>query len=255
MKKSVVQTIYDAQKSAHEIDKVTETHEPFSVEEAYGYQRELMDRYLKQGSKVSGYKMGLTSREKMVQMGVDAPIYGVLLEEMDLKGSPLVISGLIHPKAEPEIVVLLKTDVAPGASMEELEQAIGWIAPAIEIIDSRYKDFKFTMADVVADNCSSAKYAIGEWQPYPMQGTHINDITVKLWINGDLKAEGPATAVLGSPLLSLREQQLSLAKAGTQLKKGQLVLTGAITAAMMLFPGDWVRVDTNHLGSVSVQCE
>jgi 2-oxo-3-hexenedioate decarboxylase len=162
---------------------------------------------------------------------------------------------LIHPKAEPEIAVLLKADVAPDASIEEMEKAIGWIAPAIEIIDSRYKDFKFTMPDVVADNCSSAKYEIGEWLSYPIKGVHINEITVKLLINGELKAEGPATAVLGSPLLSLREQQLSLAKAGTQLKKGQLILTGAITVAMMLAPGDLVRVDTNHLGSVSIQCE
>ena len=255
MKKSIVDTIYAAQKYAQEITKVTETHKAFSVEEAYGYQRELIDRYLREGSKVSGYKMGLTSREKMVQMGVNAPIYGVLLEEMDLKGSPLAVKSLLHPKAEPEIAVLLKADVTPDASIEEMEKAIGWIAPAIEIIDSRYKDFKFTMPDVVADNCSSAKYEIGEWLPYPIKGVHINEITVKLLINGELKAEGPATAVLGSPLLSLREQQLSLAKAGTQLKKGQLILTGAITVAMMLAPGDLVRVDTNHLGSVSIQCE
>lgn len=254
MSKSIVDTIYHAQKGAYEILKVTETHTPFSIEDAYEYQRELMARYLAKGSLLSGYKMGLTSREKMSQMGVDSPIYGVLLEEMDLRGAPLRVKSLIHPKAEPEIAVKLKEDVPSDADEQTLEKAIGWIAPAIEIIDSRYKDFKFTMADVVADNCSSAKYALGAWLEYPVNGKHIDEIELSMKINKKVVAEGKATAVLGSPLSSLREQQLSLSKAGIQLMKGQVVLTGAVTAAMMLSPGDIVQIETNGIGSVELIC-
>lgn len=249
--KSIVETIYDAQKGAYEIEKVTETHCKFTIEEAYQYQDQLITRLISEGSKLSGYKMGLTSREKMVQMGIPAPIYGVLLEEMLVTDGKLDHSRLIHPKAEPEIAVLMNADVAPDATVEELEAAIGWIAPAIEIIDSRYKDFKFTMADVVADNCSSTAFAVGEWIPYPAEGVDIADIQVRLVINGEVQAAGSSSAVLGSPIASLQELQVSLAKEGKQLKKGQLVLTGAITAAMRIFPGDTVSTETDNIGTVT----
>lgn len=252
--KSIVETIYDAQNGAYEILKVTETHKNFSVEEAYGYQRQLIDKYLSQGSRLTGYKMGLTSREKMVQMGIDAPIYGVLLDEMDIKEENLCFNQLIHPKAEPEVAVKMKNDVAMDATMEELQAAIGFIAPAIEIIDSRFKDFKFTMADVVADNCSAVYFAYGEWMEYPMKAAKIDEIAVSLEINGEPKAAGIATAVLGSPLEALRELQLSLAKVGKQIKQDQIILTGAITTAVPIYPGDEVAVKTNHIGSVAIHC-
>lgn len=249
--KSIVETIYDAQKGAYEIEKVTETHCKFSIDEAYQYQNQLIERLVSEGSVIAGYKMGLTSREKMEQMGIPAPIYGVLLEEMLIKDGVLDHSKLIHPKAEPEIAVLMKADVAPDASVEELEAAIGWMAPAIEVIDSRFKDFKFTMADVVADNCSSTAFAVGEWVPYPAEGVDIAAIQVRLVINGETKTEGGSSAVLGSPIASMRELQASLAKEGKQLRKGQLVLTGAITTAIRIFPGDTVSTETGSIGSVT----
>lgn len=87
-----------------------------------------------------------------------------------------------------------------------------------------------------------------------MNGKHIDEIELSMKINKKVVAEGKATAVLGSPLSSLREQQLSLSKAGMQLMKGQVVLTGAVTAAMMLSPGDIVQIETNGIGSVELIC-
>ena len=250
--KGIVETIYDAQKGAYEIPKVTETHEKFDIDQAYVYQNELMERLLAEGRELVGYKMGLTSREKMEQMGIPSPIHGFLLKEMLVKNrETLSYDTLIHPKAEPEVAVLMKEDVAPDASKAELEQAIGWMAPALEVIDSRFKDFKFTMADVVADNCSSSKLAVGEWVEYPAAGVSIDAIHAKLIINGEVKNEGVSSAVLGSPLDSLYELQLCLAKEGKQLLKGQLVLTGAITMAQRIFAGDTVSNETAEIGTVT----
>jgi len=251
--KGIVETIYDAQKGAYEIPKVTETHETFDIDQAYVYQNALMDRQLSEGSELIGYKMGLTSREKMVQMGVPAPIHGYLLKEMLIENGGLSYSSLIHPKAEPEIAVMMRKDVAPNATKEELEASIGWIAPAVEVIDSRFKDFKFTMADVVADNCSSSKFAVGKWIEYPVAGVSIDAIHAKLIINDEIKNEGVSSAVLGSPLDSLYELQLSLAEEGKQLKKGHLVLTGAITMAQRIFKGDVVSNETDLIGTVTFQ--
>lgn len=249
--KSIVETIYDAQKGAYEIPKVTETHEKFDIGQAYVYQGELLNRLLSEGSELIGYKMGLTSREKMVQMGIPSPIHGFLLKEMLIKDGTLSYSTLIHPKAEPEIAVMMKEDVAPDASKEELERAIGWIAPAVEVIDSRFKDFKFTMADVIADNCSSSKFAVGKWIEYPVAGVSIDAIQAKLVINGEIRDTGPSSAVLGSQLDSLYELQLSLAKEGKQLKKGHLVLTGGITAAQRFYEGDTISNETDLIGTVT----
>lgn len=248
--KGIVETIYDAQKGAYEIPKVTETHENFDIEQAYVYQDELMNRLIAEGGELIGYKMGLTSREKMTQMGIPAPIHGVLLKEMLIENDTLSYRTLIHPKAEPEIAVMMKEDVAPEASKEEMERAIGWMAPAVEIIDSRFKDFKFTMSDVIADNCSSSKFAVGAWVEYPAAGISIDAIRAKLIINGEVKNEGISSAVLGSPLDSLYELQCSLAKEGKQLKTGQLVLTGAITMAQRIYPGDTVSNETDLIGAV-----
>lgn len=249
--KGIVETIYDAQKGAYEIPKVTETHESFSIDQAYVYQDELMTRLISEGSELIGYKMGLTSREKMAQMGIPAPIHGVLLREMLIENETLSYSTLIHPKAEPEIAVMMKEDVAPDASREALENAIGWMAPAVEIIDSRFQDFKFTMADVIADNCSSSRFAIGKWIDYPAAGTAIDAIRARLIINGETRNEGLSSAVLGSPLDSLHELQLSLAKEGKQLKKGHIVLTGAITMAQRIYEGDTVSNETDLIGTVT----
>lgn len=249
--KGIVETIYDAQKGAYEIPKVTETHENFDIDQAYVYQEELMTRLISEGSELIGYKMGLTSREKMAQMGISSPIHGVLLKEMLIENDTLSFSTLIHPKAEPEIAVMMKEDVAPDASREEMEKAIGWMAPAVEIIDSRFKDFKFTMADVIADNCSSSKFAVGKWIAYPAAGVTIDAIQAKLIINGEVRNEGISSAVLGSPLDSLYELQLSLSKEGKQLKKGHVVLTGAITMAQRIYEGDVISNETDLIGTVT----
>ena len=251
--KGIVETIYDAQKGAYEIQKVTDTHGEFDIDQAYTYQSELEDRLIAEGGELIGYKMGLTSREKMVQMGIPAPIHGFLLREMLIENGVLSQEKLIHPKAEPEIAVMMKTDVQQNASKEELERAIGWGAPAIEVIDSRFKDFKFTMPDVIADNCSSSKFAVGKWVEYSPSGIPIDAIRAKLVINSETRNEGVSSAVLGSPLESLYELHLSLAKEGRHLKKGHIVLTGAITMAQRIFAGDAVSNETDLLGTVSFQ--
>ena len=249
--KSIVETIYDAQKNACEIPMVTETHGAFSIAEAYRLQAELVEMYVAQGSRIIGYKMGLTSREKMEQMGVDAPVHGVLFEEMLLADGRVDFASLIHPKAEPEVAVRFLRDVPQGASEEELCACIGEIAPAIDIIDSRYKDFKFTMEDVVADNCSSAQFAVGSWLPFDPSATDIAAIHASLEINGEARSAGISSAVLGSPLAALLELQRFLEADGSTLKKDQIVLTGAITAASLFVAGDVVTNRTD-IGDVAI---
>ena len=183
--KSIVDTIYDAQVGVYDIPKVTETHGEFDIQEAYRLQEELVERFMSEGKTIIGYKLGLTSREKMEQMGVDSPIHGVFFDDMYLRDGIIDYDKLIHPKAEPEIAVKFSEDVPLDASEEELRNAIGYIAPAIDIIDSRYRNFKFTMADVVADNCSAAQFVVGEWIPYNPEEIDIDSIKAALCIDDE----------------------------------------------------------------------
>ena len=249
--KSIVEIIYDAQTGVYDIPKVTETHGEFDIPEAYRLQEELVEKFMSEGRRIIGYKLGLTSREKMLQMGVESPIHGVFFEDMFLEDGRVDYSKLIHQKAEPEVAVKFVEDVPLDASEEELKAAIGFVAPAIDIIDSRFKDFKFTMADVVADNCSAAQFAVGEWITYNPEEIDIDNIHASLFINDECVSEGVSNAVLGSPVTALMEFKDSLAQEGIAIKSRQIVLTGAITAASSFKEGDTV-INRTDIGDVSM---
>ena len=108
------------------------------------------------GEVVTGVKLGLTSRAKQQQMGVDEPSVAWLTDAMVLPaGLPVPADRLIHPRAEPEIAFVMGRRLAgPGVTAATALAAVDVILGAIEIIDSRYSGFKFTLADAVADNDS-----------------------------------------------------------------------------------------------------
>ena len=250
--KSVVETIYDAQTGACDIPMLTETFGTFDIPKAYEYQAELIKRYLDEGRKIVGYKMGLTSREKMEQMGVLSPVHGVLFEDMQILDGKIDFARLIHPKVEPEIAVRFKNDVPLDADKDEIIHSIGEIAPAIDVIDSRFKDFKFTMADVVADNCSSAQFVTGEWISFKPDEIAMDQIQAKLFVNDKAAGTGVSSAVLGNPLTAIDMLHKSLAEEGIMLKAGQIVLSGAITAATQISAGDKVINKTDLIGNVEI---
>src|SRR5260370_1455791 len=130
-----------------------------TLADAYEVQWSLRHRRLGAGSRVSGLKMGLTSRAKMKQMGVESPIYGFLLDEYCVAAdSELPASQLIHPRVEPEIALVTRRELqGPGCTIASALAAVDFAVPALEVIDSRYADFKFDLPSVVADNGSSSR--------------------------------------------------------------------------------------------------
>ncbi len=149
---------------------------PVSLEDAYTIQKHSIERRLNRGENLTGYKLGFTSKAKMEQMGVHELIWGRLTDQMDLttEGS-MSMHNFIHPRVEPEIAFIVSKDIDKPITSEECFEYVSAIAPAIEVIDSRYKDFKFSLEDVIADNCSSSGYVLGELLP---PDTKINDIAI-----------------------------------------------------------------------------
>jgi len=220
-----------------------------SIEEAYKIQQELIEYRLNRGEEVTGYKLGFTSKAKMWQMGVHDLIWGVLTDKMCIKsGGKIHLNQYIHPRAEPEIAFRISEDINHHLSLEELPNYIDKMAVAIEVIDSRYKNFKFSLEDVIADNCSSIGYCIGEWKDLKDE---ISDLDINLKFNGEVVKKGKSKAILENPYQSVIELSRLATGSGLSLNKGQIILAGAATAAEWIKPNTKVVAELESFGKVS----
>lgn len=218
----------------------------FSVDDSYEIQKLSIERRLARGEKLIGLKMGFTSEAKMKQMGVHDMIWGRLTDSM-LVDESFKLSKHIHPRAEPEICFRVNREIDSELSVEECRQAVDGIAPAIEIIDSRYENFKFSLEDVIADNCSSAGLVIGEWKD---PGIEIGNLTMKLEIDGEVVQEGNSSAILGDPWKSLAAATRLAAQYGQPIAAGSVIMAGASTPAVFLKVNQRVNLNVAELGSV-----
>ncbi|GGK42821.1 4-oxalocrotonate decarboxylase [Pilimelia terevasa] len=214
---------------------------------AYAVQRALVARRLARGERMVGVKMGLTSRAKMAQMGVDEVIWGRLTDAMWIPdGGAVDTAAHIHPRVEPEVAFLLDRTPVVG---DDFAACVRAVAPALELIDSRYADFRFTLADVIADNTSAAGFVVGPWRPVP---DGLDNLGVLLEVDGEVVQTGSTAAILGDPRRAF-DAAVRLAGAdGITLAPGWVVLAGAATAAVPLAPGSHVRAVVEGLGTASL---
>lgn len=218
-----------------------------NLNEAYGIQSISVSRRYRRGEKWVGLKMGFTSKAKMEQMGIHDLIWGRLTDKMQITDHLNLVS-YIHPRAEPEIAFLLNDLVIDELDVDSVKQKVKSVAIAIEVIDSRYENFKFSLEDVIADNCSSTGYALGKWLP---ASTNIQDINIGLSINGEYVQKGNSNAILGNPWESV-VAALRLAKEnGEILGENSIILAGAATPAVYLNKKDQVLASADGLGEVS----
>lgn len=238
--------------AAHSAEAIPQWGEKtnFSEEEAYEIQRLSLEERYSRNEKFVGLKLGFTSFAKMEQMGVHDMIWGRLTDAMWYKdGDTLDLTKFIHPRAEPEIAFLLKKDLDKEISLEEIPDYIQSCAPAIEIIDSRYQNFKFSLEDVIADNCSSSAFVLGAWQPLPES---LNDLTISLSSDKEVKQQDSSNAILDNPYLSICNASRLAAKYGQEFKEGNILLAGAATPAVFVESGTKITAKVQNLGSCSL---
>lgn len=218
------------------------------LDDAYAIQAASMQRRYARSEKLVGLKMGFTSKAKMEQMGVHDMIWGRLTDAMEIMADGnLNLSSFIHPRAEPEIAFLLKKDVKSSIAIEDISEYVEGIAPAIEVIDSRYVNFKFSLEDVVADNCSSSGYVLGKWHS---PDTDISDVPITIGTKGNVQQSGSSKAILGNPFQSFVEATRLALKYGQELKKGMIILAGAATSAIHIHAGETVSASFGGLGEL-----
>lgn len=254
----VVDELLARERERRDGGKLTDDFPGLDLALAYQAQDLLIERKLQAGERLVGAKLGLTSAAKQRRMGIDAPLTAWLTDAMAVpEASPAAVrlDELIHPRVEPEIVFILGEDLAgPGITPERALAAVAKVAAGYEVIDSRYTDFKFTLPDVVADNASSARFGISSELFDPADVDLVAEEAV-LRINGEEVDRATGAAVQGNPAAALALAANDLGRRGRTLKAGWIVLTGGMTDAVFLHPGDTVRVDFATLGSVSVRGE
>lgn len=215
-------------------------HGGITLVQAYAVQAAGIRLRTARGEQVVGAKLGFTSKAKAEQMGVSDVIAGVLTDAMQVDDDgTLEMGALIHPRIEPEIAFRLAQD---GVE----------VAVALEIIDSRYQDFRFDLQDVVADNTSAARFVVGPWQPLAQVSAALDlaDLPVTLRIDGETVAAGSSADILGDPVAALPAIERMAATHGLSLPAGSVVLAGAATAAVPLPANVVVEAQVSGLGVV-----
>ncbi|MCW2633494.1 MAG: 2-oxopent-4-enoate hydratase [Pseudonocardia sp.] len=232
------------------IDQLSDDVPELDLAAGYAVQRALRDA----AGPIVGWKLGVTSRAKQQQVGVSSPLYGFLAgaNALDL-GEPLDTSQLIQPRCEPEIVFVLGRDLAgPHVRAADVIAATSGVAVGIEVLDSRFRDYRFTMADVAADNTSAGRFVVGT--PVPPAGIDLRLVGVVLEHNGELVATASGAASLGHPGAAVAWLVRTLAAEGEGLRAGDVVLSGGLTAAVPVGPGDVVVASIDRLGTVELGC-
>ncbi len=236
------------------VTKITDDYPDMDWEDAYAIQYAIRRRKQERGTKLAGLKMGLTSYAKMKQMGVEAPVFGFLCDYGSYPdGAEIDTSNFIHPRIEGEIAVMTRATLqGPGCDIAAVLEAIDFVMPAIEIIDSRYENFRFDLKSVIADNTSAAGFVTGS-NIKRVEQLDLPTLGVVLEKNGEIVEVGAGAAVLGHPAASVAMLANMLAERGEVIAAGTFIMTGGITAAVAVEKGDNINIRCQDLGSVSMR--
>jgi len=236
------------------VRKITDEYPDMGWDDAYAIQDAIRARKEARGTRIAGLKMGLTSFAKMRQMGVSDPVYGFLTDYgACMDGAAIDTGTLIHPKVEAEIAFVLKAPLrGPGCHIGDVLAATDFVVPAVEVIDSRYENFRFDLKSVIADNTSSARFVVGGTHR-GAEGLDLKNLGVVLEKNGEVVVTAAGAAVLGHPANSVAMLANMLGARGRELPAGTFIMTGGVTEAIAVAAGDNITVRYQHLGSVSMR--
>ncbi len=225
-----------------------------SSADAYRIQMINVERRLAAGRRIVGRKIGLTSLAMQKMMGVSEPDFGHLFDDVILaSGAECRVGELMLPRVEPEIAFVLSRELrGRGVTREAVMEAVEYVAPALEIIDTRIRDWKITLADTIADNASSARVVLGTDKVAPRR-FDLASIAMQLEKNGSVVEEGVGAAVLGHPAEPVAWLANKLAEFGQSIAAGSIVIPGALCGAVNVAAGDSITARFGPLGSVSVR--
>ena len=250
----IADVLIDAERQRKGIAQFSDNDPNISVETAYAAQKAFIQSKLDAGERFVGWKLGLTSRNKQRAMGLEAPLYGRVTSGMlSTYGDPVRLDRFIHPRVESEIAFLLARDIEPPATIASVLAATEVVFGAVDVLDSRYESFQFTLSDVVADNASAGAFYLGPVARRPDQLVDLALLGCVVRVDGEVVMTAAGAAVMGHPAASVAYLVNELAAAGEDgLKAGQLVFSGGVTAPVPVVAGGSVTFEFDGLGAIEV---
>ena len=251
--KTLSHELYEAERHRAVIEPLLSRYPEMTLGCAYQIQMENVNRRVSTGERIVGRKIGLTSAAMQKVLGVFEPDYGHIFHTMVLAANELSLGRVIQPKAEGEIAFVLNSNLeGPGVTPADVIRATDYVMPAIEIIDSRVRDWKIKIEDTVADNASSAFILLGN-RSLPVKAVDMFATGMVFCRNGAIVNTGAAAAVMESPVNALSWLVNKLAEFEVGLRAGEIVLTGALTGAVDIAKQDFIEVVFDRLGSVRLR--
>ena len=221
------------------------------IESAYAVQDDNTRRWMHEGRKLAGRKIGLTSRVVQKQLGVDQPDFGMLFADMAVcDGEPVATGRVLQAKVEAEIAFILERDIkAEQPTMADVMRAIGYVVPAIEIVGSRVANWDIRLVDTVADNASSGLFVLGN-TPRLLAGLDLRDCAMQMSLGSEVVSTGIGHACLGHPLNATLWLARKMVELGRPLLSGDIVLSGALGPMVAVQPGATYEARVAGLGTV-----
>ena len=246
--------LYDAYDTKEPIPPLSEDAE-FTTEEAYEIQFRVFERLCADPEAIVGHKLGLVSEAKQEQLGIPEPIFASVAPETLLENEPIPTDDMIAPRIEAEIGLILGEDLPAPVTTSDVLAATRGVVPVVEVLESRFQGWGIpTAQDVIADLTSAGGVVVGET---------LRDVTdldlamesVVVSVNGEIEATGVGADIMGHPARAVAWLGDRLADVDDELEAGELIMTGGITAAIDVEPGDVYDVSFGNIGSISLRAE
>ncbi|MGB1252677.1 MAG: fumarylacetoacetate hydrolase family protein [Candidatus Promineifilaceae bacterium] len=224
-----------------------------TFEDAYAISGAVAARQQAAGSKLVGYKVGLTSTAMRRSSGIDEPDYGYLFEEFLYQdGAKIPHAAFCVPRVELELAFVLgKALKGPNVNIMQVLDATDYVVPAMEIIDTRVDEPR-KIYDTIADNGAGAGLVLGG-RPVKPNAVDLRMIPGILSRNAEIEETGVSCGVMGHPALGIVWLANKLFQIGESLHPGQILLAGSYVRPIWAKLGDTVRADFGELGSIAVQ--
>lgn len=254
--KKLADILYESEKDLHQAPMLTEKYPDLTVQDAYHVQLFNINRRLEMGEEISGMKVGLTNEKIQAFLGAESPTFGILTGQMRIANDGVCdMSRMMQPKVEGELAFVMKKALkGPAITREDVFGAVDYVVPALEIIDSRIKNWEVKLADMIADNGSAAYYVLGE-QKLDVAAVELETTRMDYKKNGRTVASGELANVLGNPVNAVEWLVHALAEYEMDLPEGSVVLSGAVTGSVPVEKGDRITADFCGLGGVTVKFE
>jgi len=248
---SAAQAIRTAWETGKACPPVRDSLPANDVNAAYAVQKINTDKWVGQGRRLTGRKIGLTAKAVQNQLGVDQPDYGMLFADMCyVDGEEMPVSRLMQPRVEAEVALVLDKDLTHSQlTLPDMIGAVAYALPAIEVVGSRIAKWDIKIVDTVADNASSGLFVLGT-RPVKLADIDLRLCGMVMESKGDQVSVGAGVACLGNPINAALWLARKMIEVGMPLRAGDVIMTGALGPMAPVVPGDVVEARISGLGSV-----